>query len=313
MFKYLMNGSSLLAMARFDAESDERAALRASLVKNNTVIEKPTTPVESENEAGEGDDENENEEDKEDEERDEDEEDKTPPDEELTDEEKAAKELEKKAADKIAAKAARKQDRMQRRIDEAVASAKAAKDELAAFRNANPDTKLSEEEVESRAEAKAAERLAAQKVKDLQTEFDNTCERLQKEATKLDPQFYEKIVDISDQFGPIPSFMIGVLDDFDNGAEVLAHITNDDELAEKIWDLKFKPAKMTKELVLISNKLTDAKKPAKKQISKVPDPIAAVKGSRTTGTTITAADTKPENMDNYVAKRRAQMAAKAGR
>lgn len=305
-----MNGASLLTMARFDAEADERAALRASLVKNNTVIEKPAVEGEADPETVvEGE---------EDEEGDEDEEGNPEPDpneEELTDEEKAAKEAEKKANEKAAAKAQRKNDRMQRRIDEAVADAKAAKAELAAFKTANPDSKLSEEEVQSRAEAIAAEKLAAKKVEDLQTEFNNTCERLQKEATKLDKDFYEKIVDISDQFGPIPSFMIGVLDDLDNGAEILAHIAADEELAEKIWDLKNKPAKMSNELVVISNKLKEAKKPIKRQISKVPEPIARVQGSRTTSTVITSADTKPENMDNYVAKRQAQMEArrKAGR
>jgi len=304
-----MNGASLLAMANFDADSDERAALRASLVKNNTVIEKPSTTPETEeqNEKVEGE---ENEEGDDEGEEDEDNEEENV-DEELTDEEKAAKEAEKKAAEKAAAKLARKNDRMQRRIDEATAAAKAAKDELAAFKAANPNSTLTEEEVEARAEAKAAERLAAQKVKDLQTEFDNTCERLQKEATKFDKDFYEKTVDIADQFGPIPSFLIGVAADTENGAEVLAHIVADDELAEKIW--KLTPAKMAKEFILISNKLIEAKTPPRRQISKVPEPITRVTGSRVVSTTITAADTKPENMDNYVAKRRAQMAAKAGR
>ena len=314
LLKNLMNGASLLTMARFDKEADERAALRANLA-SNAVTEKPASDYADNNDDNENSDDVENSEDVKDDENEdnenEDDEEADGDDNDLTPEEKAAKEAEKKAAEKAAAKAQRKNDRMQRRIDEAVAAAKKAKEELEAFKAANPDSKLSEEEVEAKAEAKAAEKLAAQKLRDLQTEFDNTCLKLQKEATKIDNDFYEKVVDISDQFGPIPSFMIGVLDDFDNGGEVLAHIINDDELAEKIWNLQEKPAKMTKELVEISNKLLEAKKKPAKQISKVPEPIAAVKGSRTVSTTITAADTK--NMDSYVAKRRAQMAAKAGR
>jgi len=315
--KNFLNSSSLLSMARFDAEADERAALRASLMKNNTVIEKPTN-AEGGNETDETNEEEndeEGEEEGDEDEEDEDEEGDTDPNEEdLTDEEKAAKEAEKKAAEKAAAKAQRKQERMQRRIDEATAAAKAARDELAAFKAANPDSKLSEEEVEAKAEAKAAEKLAAKKLEELTQQFNETCEKLQKEATKIDKEFYEKIVDISEQFGPIPSFMIGILDDVDNGGEVLAHIANDDDLAEKLWKLSKdgKNAKLTKEIVTISDKLeADKKAKTKKQISKVPEPIKPVGASRSTSTVITRADTRPENMDNYVAKRRAQMEANA--
>ncbi len=313
-----MNGSSLLAIARFDKESDERAALRANLIKNNTTIEKPTNVEGADagtDENNEAVDEEENEEgDEEGDENEEDENEETNEDEDLTDEEKAKKEEEKKAADKIAAKAARKQDRMQRRIDEATAAAKTARDELAAFKAANPDSKLSEAEVQERAEAIAAQKLADKQLAKLKEDFDNTCEKLQKEATKIDKDFYEKIVDVSEQFGPIPSFMIGVLDDLENGGEVLAHIAGDEDLAEKLWKLSKdgKNAKLTKEIVAISDKFeADKKAKSKKQISKVPEPIAAVRGSRTVSSVLTEADTK--DMDRYVAKRRAMMAAKAGR
>ncbi len=311
MFKHLLNGSSLLALARFDKEADERAALRNSLMANNTTVEKPANAEgdneennetnEEENEDEEGEEGDENEEDEEGDEENED---------DLTDEEKAAKEAEKKAAEKAAAKAQRKNDRMQRRIDEATAAAKAAREELEAFKKANPDSKLTPEEVEAKAEALAAEKLAAKHLEEVKAKFDESCANLQKAATAVDKDFYEKIVDISDQFGPIPSFMIGVLDDLDNGGEVLAHIANDDDLAEKLWKLNKdgKNAKMTKEIVAISDKLeTEKKNKNKRQISKVPEPIAPVRASRSTSTVITEADTK--NMDSYVAKRRAQMAA----
>jgi hypothetical protein len=51
--------------------------------------------------------------------------------------------------------------------------------------------------------------------------------------------------------------MIGVISDFDNGAEVLVAIANDDELAEKIYGFKNSPAKMTRELVVKPSGLTE--------------------------------------------------------
>ncbi len=66
---------------------------------------------------------------------------------------------------------------------------------------------------------------------------------------------------------------------------------------------------MTKEIVEISNKLADAKKKPKKQISRVPDPPEPVRPNRSSNSTIiTEVDTK--NMDSYVAKRQAQMLEK---
>jgi hypothetical protein len=222
-------------------------------------------------------------------------------------EETAEAKAEREAAEKIAAKAKRKDDRMQRRIDEAIAAKKTAEDELKKFKEANPDVKLTEEEVEAKAEAKAAAKLAAKQAEDIQAKFDNACAKLAKDATKIDKDFDDKVNDMAEQFGPIPSFMIGVLEDFENGAEVLASIVNDDEVAEKIYNLKTSPAKMTRELVAISNKLIEDKKKPRKQISKVEIPVEPVNGNRHVSTTITEADTK--NMDSYVAKRRMQQEA----
>jgi multidrug efflux pump subunit AcrA (membrane-fusion protein) len=305
MFKNLMNGISLSALMLRDKENDDggdaKAKLRTELAKGNITKEADASD-DKEDDAEGGDKEGDDEDNDEKEEGD----DKEEEDENLTDEEKAAKVEAEKQAEKIAAKAKRKEDRTQRRIDELTAQAKTAREELEAFKKANPDSKLSEEEVESRATAKAAEKLAAKNLEDIQKAFEATCDKLQKDARKIDKNFDDKIADIADQFGRIPSFMIGVLDDFDNGAEVLTLIANDDDLAEKIWDLKAKPAKMTKELVLISNQLLEAKKKPRKEISKVPDPITKVTGSRVINGAVTEADTK--DMDRYVAKRQAQIA-----
>jgi len=312
MLKHLMNGSSLLAITLRDAENDNgadaKAKLREQLSKGNVQNQQQENndqqqsdpPNEEENEEdGEGEEEEENEEDE---------------DEEVEDNKKETEEekAEREKQEKIAAKAQRKQDRMQRRIDEATAARKAAeseRDRLKAQLEADPDKKLTEEEVEARAEAIAAKKLADKQIEEIQTKFNEACEKLQKEASKIDKDFDDKIADIAADIGPIPSFMIGVLEDLDNGGEVLAFIANDDELAEKIWNLKKNPAKMTKEIVEISNTLSAAKKKPKKQISRVPDPPEPVKTNRSSNSAvITEADTK--NMESYVAKRQAQMMEK---
>lgn len=298
MLKHLMNGSSLLSYALFDAADDTKAARdaqRADLLKNNTtIIKDEEKEVEKEEEEVEEEEEKEKEEEKN-------------PNENLTPEQIKEKEI----ADKIAAKVKRKEDRIQKRIDDVIIERDAERAkvaELQAKLDANPDAKLTEEEVETRATAKANEKIREAEVKKLQNDFDADCETLRKEAIKTDKDFDDKINDIAEQFGPIPSFMIGVLSDVSNGGEVLATIAADDDLAEKIWDLKSKPAKMTKELLEISNKLIAAKKKPKKEISKV-EVITPLNSNNVKETVITDKDTTPDGMQDYVAKRRAQMEA----
>lgn len=303
MFRHLLNGSSLLALALRDAENDNgspdpKATLREQLAKGN--VQKEGTDTEEE--SNEEDDNNEEDENESDEESEDDEEIKDPPEDETEDEKKAREVREKEEA-----KLQRKQDRMQRRIDKAIREKKEAEAEVKRLKEqleANPDQKLTAEEIEAQAEAKAAKKLAEREMADLQVKFDKDCESLAKAANKIDKQFDNKINELADDLGPIPSFMIGVLADMDNGGEVLAYIANDDELAEEIWNSK--AAKMTRKLVEISAKLEEAKKPPKKQVSRVPDPITPVKTNRKVSNTITEADTK--NMDEYVRKRQTQIA-----
>lgn len=305
MLKRFLNNSAHTALMLFnpdDAAIDPKVALREQIAKGNLPAgEKESEKNGEEDKEGKEGDNEENDDGEGEEEIDPDAEIKDPPKE--TDEARATRE----AAEKLTAKAKRKDDRMQRRIDEATARAKAAENELKTFKEANPDVKLTEEEVQAKAELIANQKLAAKTAAEVQTNFDNACAKLAKEATRIDPKFSDKVEDMAEQFGPIPSFMIGVLEDFDNGAEVLATLVNDDDLAEKIYNLKTSPARMTRELVAISNKLIDAKKKPKKEISKVPDPVEPVNGSRHVSTTITEADTK--DMPSYVAKRRAQQEA----
>lgn len=315
MFKNLFNGVSLSAlMLRApddEGGSDPKAALRAQLAKGNTVPSKVENNGNNDN--GKDDDKSASEDDEgEDDENDDGDGEK---EEGEGDEEKVEETEEQKkdreAAEKSAAKSKRKEDRVQKRINEIASARDAAQAEVERLKKqleANPDSKLTAEEVETRAEAIAAQKQADREMKDIQEKFQAACDKLQADAKKVDKDFDAKIADIAADLGPIPSFMIGALEDLENGGEVLAFIANDDEVAEKVYSLKGSPAKMTRELVLISNKLAEAKKAPKKQISKVPDPGTPVKGNRVVSNIITEADTKPGNMDNYVAKRQRMMA-----
>jgi len=307
-----MNGGSLLSYTLYDGNNDEgadvKAKLREELAKGNVQKETDDGQNYDNKSDNEGDDEEgdgEEDDDEESEEEGEEDDGEVNPPENETEEQKK----EREAKEKIEAKAQRKQERMQRRIDKAVAAQRNAETEIAKLKaqlEANPDQKLTAEEIEAKAEAKAKQKLAEKELEDLQAKFDKDCEILSKAATKADKDFNTKINDIAEDVGPIPSFMIGILSDLDNGGEVLAHIANDDELAEEIWAMK--PAKMTRRIVEISNKLEAAKKPPKKQISKVPDPGTPVKGNRQVSNTITEADAK--NMEVYTRKRMAQMMEK---
>lgn len=311
-----MNGVSLSAMMLRDADdengSDPKAALREQLSKGNVQKEGVNAERESNDKSdNEGDDKSEDDEDADSEEEgdeEDDEEDKGEVDPNETDEQKAEREAkEKEKIEKEAAKAQRKQDRMQRRMDKLTAEREEAKAEVARLKaqlEANPDQKLTAEEIEAKAQALADKKAKDKELADLNKKFDAACDKLAKEANKIDKDFDNKIQELAQDIGAIPSFMIGILEDLDNGGEVLAHIANDDELAEDIW--KMTPTKMTKKLVELSSKLEAAKKPPKKQISKVPDPGTPVKTNQRVSNTITEADTK--NMESYVAKRQRQMA-----
>lgn len=304
-----MSGVSLSAMMLRDADNengsdDPKAKLREQLAKGNVHKEGIQNEQDADNQEDSGSEGDEEEGDEEDEEGEEEVDGEDKEKKEETAEEKAEREKQ----EKIAAKAQRKQDRMQRRIDEATAAKKAAEAEVERLKKqleADPEKKLTEEEVEARAEAIAARKLADKQMKELQEKFEEDCEKLQKAASKIDKEFDDKINDIAKDIGAIPSFMIGVLSDMDNGGEVLAYIANDDELAEEIWELK--PTKMTKRLVEISNQLEASKRKPKKEISRVPDPPAPIKTNRNSNSTIiTEADTK--DMNTYVKKRQAQIA-----
>ena len=300
-----MSGASLISLALRDANSDalaadEKAKLREQLAKGNVTNKETIVPPVEENEEEEGDEEDD---DKEEDEEEKDDDEKV----EETAEEKTAREA-KESED---AKNRRKEERIQKRIDKAVAAQRAAEAEVLKWKTlaeAKPDDeKLTKEEVEARAEAIAAEKIAKNDLDNLQKEFNKNCDKIQEAAIKADKDFYPKVQALAAEIGPLPTPMMNVLFELDNGADVLVYLANDVDEAERIYDLQNKPAKLGIALSKIADKLAEEKKPKPKQISKVPESVEAVKGNRVQSTQIVAKDLTPDGMDNYVRKRQLQM------
>lgn len=182
--------------------------------------------------------------------------------------------------EKKEAKTQADKDRIQRRIDREVGKRKALEDEVKTLKAqlaAKPDDEkvLTEDEVETRANRKALELKA-------QEDFVRDCNKLAKDATNLDANFKKKVDAMAEDVGPIPSQMIGILSDLDNGGAVLNYLTDNVDEAEEIYALS--PAKMGLKLAKIEEKLA---KKVVTRISKVPNPIDPVGGKGTTPETLT--------------------------
>jgi chromosome segregation ATPase len=217
--------------------------------------------------------------------------------EEIKDSKETVKELKKQQAN---AETQKEKDKFQRRIDREVAKRKVLETENAELKAklaSQPDKEnvLTEEEVEKRAETKAQQ-------KQIQREFEAATDRLFKASVKLDKDFQAKINALADDVGLIPGHLIGILDDLDNGGDILVHFTANHDEAEEIYQMS--PAKAAVKLAKLSNKLEAAKKPAPKEISKVPDPVETIKGGAQNPDTLPKDPTK--HMDQFVRLRAKQ-------
>lgn len=194
--------------------------------------------------------------------------------------------------------------RLQKRLDKETGSKKDLKRELETAQKALEATgeeRLTKADVE-----KEAKRIADAEL--IKRDFENACNRLDKEGKKLDKEFNKKIDAMAEDIGPIPGMMIGILDDLDNGGAVLSYLANNVDEAEEIYPLS--PAKMALKLSKISDKIIEAAKP-KKQISKTPPPNDPVGG----GVKIVTALSDKDDMDTWVRKRQVQIdeARRAGK
>jgi hypothetical protein len=218
--------------------------------------------------------------------------------------EKTEAELE---AQKNAAKTDREKDKFQKRIERETGKRKALENEIKELKAklaAEPDKEnaLTEEEVEKRAEAKAT-------AKQIKHEFDQATDRLFKSAMKADKDFQGKINALADDIGLIPSHLIGILDDLDNGGDILVHLTGNPDEAQEIYEMN--PARAAVKLAKLSAKIETEKKPAPKVISKVPDPTEPIKGSNQSPDILPTNPTKnKESMDKFVRVRAQQEAEK---
>ena len=194
-------------------------------------------------------------------------------------------------------------ERLQKRINKKTGSEKELKKELEeaktalAKKAAEGEIVLTEEDVEKLAITKAKQ-IAAQK------EFDDTCNRLAKEAEKINKDFQENIKDLTDEIAPIPGAMIGMLGDLDNGGAVLNYFADHPEEYEEVIGLSL--AKQAIRLTKLSEKLIPKKE--KKEISKVPAPNKPIKPANNTDTPLSDKD----DMDTWVAKRNAQERKRRG-
>ncbi len=215
----------------------------------------------------------------------------------VEDHEQTEEELE---AAKIEAKSAAEKAKIQRRIDREVSKRKVLEAEIAELKAklaAEPDKAnlLTEEEVEKRAETKAQQKA-------LQREFDAASNRLFDAGVKADKNFQAKITAMAEDIGAIPGHLVGILDDLDNGGEILVHFTANPDEAEEVYAMS--PAKAAVTLAKLSTKLEAAKKPAPKQISKVADPIETIKGGSKSPDVLPKDPTK--NMDEFIRIRNKQ-------
>lgn len=158
---------------------------------------------------------------------------------------------------------------------------------------------LTEEDVETRAEALAKEKQA-------QREFEQTLDKLQNEAVAIDKTFPTKVTELGEDYGKIPAIMIDMLGDIPRGGAVLNYLCDNPDEYEKICaggQLKVSPGKALVKL----NEISESLKPKKpvKDISKVPPPNKPVKTANNVdqSTTITG----KESMDEFVRKRNAQV------
>jgi chromosome segregation ATPase len=214
--------------------------------------------------------------------------------------EKTEEELE---AEKSAAKTAAEKAKIQKRIDREVAKRKKLEEENEELRRqlaAKPDANLTEEEIEKRSNTKAEQKAA-------EREFVKTSNRLADDAEKLDPKFLEKIAECAKDIAPIPSVMVGILGDLDNGAAVLAKLADDVDDYEKYVTMA--PLKMGVELTKLSEKMLAEKKPKPKEVSKVPAPNTPIGGANRSPTQLN----DKMDMDTWVATRNKELAAKGKR
>lgn len=200
----------------------------------------------------------------------------------------------------------RRQARVQKRIDKITSDRNRLAEENEALKrqlSEKPDSELTQEEVDRRAELKANEKLILQR-------FNDDKAKLQKQGEKADKDFNSNVKDMADDLGLIPSVVIGVLADLDhdNGGEVLAYLAKPENvnLAEDIYELQNNPVKLGQKLAKLSDKLHDEKTNRKRKgRSGLPPPIRPINENNQQSSGLSDS----LSMDEWVRRRDAQAEA----
>lgn len=199
--------------------------------------------------------------------------------------------------DDAALKLQKENERLKKKLSKSEERRKIADREARALKTkleTDPDKGLTEDDVESRAEAKVTK-----------LEFDAAQKRIIKAATKSDKDFMKKINELAEDIGLMPGMMVGFLDELDNGGEVIAHLVNHEAEAEEMWELS--APKMAIALAKISTKLERSKQ---KKISNAPAPITALGGNQTkNGISIYDKNWKGDDKD-WIEQRQKEVAEK---
>lgn len=210
---------------------------------------------------------------------------------EENEEELEAAEKEKEAAttEKEKAKVQKKIDRLHaknKEYEETIASLKRENEEL----KSTTDKKLTEEDVNKAAEAKANQKA-----------FDNMCNKMFDDAEKLNKNFAKLVEDNTKLIGPIPAPLIHMMDDLENGGAILNHLMENEDEAEEIYKLSM--AKAATRLAKISETL---KAKSVKKVTKVPPPINPINGSTEKAINLSA----PMSDEQWVEARKKDVAQK---
>lgn len=283
--------------ARKAAVQAERDKVKVTSVKIDEVKDdEPETELETK------------EDDKDDEQKDESSEEET----EDKGEEKEDDETDDKSSDekKLELKQEKKIERLEKKIAREAQKRREAEKELAALKKKaeGTETTLTEDDVEKRSEAKAQEK---QLLKEFNAAVDKLADGAQKHLKMKTKEFDELAKEVTEELGAIPSQIIGILDDLDNGPIVLAHLFKNVDEAEEIYKLKDRPAKLGLELAKLSTKLAT---PKPKKISQVPDPIEPLGGKPVQSDRLAFLMNKKnktqEEMNEWVHLRNAEVASK---
>lgn len=217
-------------------------------------------------------------------------------------------ELDEAKQEKKDAKTPAEKDRAQRRIDRLTAknaeitkALEAANAKIAELVNGNEDDgtpKLTEADVEARAEQKANEKA-------LHRELVNAGNAIYDAAVGVNKDFEVKVKEMIGEIGVIPGQIIGVVNDLPNKGDVMYHIADDIDLAEKLYDLsRTNLAKLGRELQKISDTLA---KPKPKEVSKAPKPPAPVGTARPQAGATNLYNTKNVDAKDWINKRQAEV------